>query len=71
MSEPGFILHPEAAQDITEIWEYIVRDSPQAARRVRETVLEVIRSLVPFPIRDTVARTSPAARCVLFARGIT
>jgi plasmid stabilization system protein ParE len=49
MSEPGFILHPEAARDIAEIWEYIGGDSPQAARNVRESILEAIRSLVPFP----------------------
>jgi plasmid stabilization system protein ParE len=34
--EQGFALHPLAAQDITEIWEYIAEDNPQAARRVRE-----------------------------------
>jgi antitoxin ParD1/3/4/toxin ParE1/3/4 len=50
MSE-GFRLHPEAAQDITDIWEYIAGDSPQAARRVREDILEAIRNLVPFPQR--------------------
>ena len=41
MSDPGFILHPEAAQDITEIWEYIASGSPQAARRVRESLVPV------------------------------
>jgi hypothetical protein len=25
---PGFALHPLAAQDITEIWEYMAEDSP-------------------------------------------
>jgi plasmid stabilization system protein ParE len=49
MSDTGFILHPEAAQDIIEIWEYIASDSPQAARRVRESILQAIRNLVPFP----------------------
>jgi len=29
--EPGFALHPLAAQDITEIWEYIAADNPLAA----------------------------------------
>lgn len=38
----GFELHPEAARDITEIWEYIFSDSPMAARRVREEILEAI-----------------------------
>jgi antitoxin ParD1/3/4/toxin ParE1/3/4 len=49
MNGTGFRLHPEAAQDITEIWEYIANDSPHAARRVRESILEAIRNLVPFP----------------------
>ncbi len=44
----GFRLHPEAARDITGIWEYIAKDSPQAARRVREDILEGIRKLVLF-----------------------
>jgi plasmid stabilization system protein ParE len=45
----GFALHPQAAEDITEIWEYIAADSPLAARRVREEILSGIRGLVPFP----------------------
>src|ERR1700687_2444343 len=47
-AEQGFRLHPEAAQDITDIWEFIAEDSPLAARRVREEILEAIRRLVPF-----------------------
>jgi plasmid stabilization system protein ParE len=46
---PGFVLHPEAARDITEIWEYIGKDSPSAAARVREEMLETFRSLAAFP----------------------
>ncbi len=45
----GFELHPGAAQDITEIWEFIAEDNPLAARRVREEILDAIRKLVPFP----------------------
>jgi plasmid stabilization system protein ParE len=44
-----FALHPLAAQDITEIWEYIAADNLLAARRVREEILSSIRALVPFP----------------------
>jgi toxin ParE1/3/4 len=47
--QPGFELHPLAARDITEIWEFIAEDSPLAARRVREDILAAIRVLVPFP----------------------
>jgi plasmid stabilization system protein ParE len=49
MNEPGFELHPLAARDITEIWEYISEDNAAAARRVREDILQAIRALVPFP----------------------
>ncbi len=48
-ADQGFALHPLAAQDITEIWEYIAEDSPLAARRLREEILSAIRGLVPFP----------------------
>jgi plasmid stabilization system protein ParE len=30
-----FLLHPGAAQDITDIWEFIADDNPLAARRVQ------------------------------------
>jgi len=48
-AEQGFALHPLAAQDITDIWEYIAERNPLAARRVREEILSTIRGLVPFP----------------------
>ena len=50
MSEgQGFALHPLAAQDITDIWEFIAEHNPLAGRRVREDILDAIRALVPFP----------------------
>src|SRR5467141_3616052 len=50
MSEgQGFVLHPLAAQDITDIWEFLAETNPQAASRVREDILNAIRALVPFP----------------------
>jgi plasmid stabilization system protein ParE len=50
MSEDqGFVLHPLAAQDITDIWEFIAEDNPLAARYVREDILAAIRGLVSFP----------------------
>jgi len=48
-SDEGFQLHPEAAQDLIEIWEYIAEDNPLAAKRVREDILDAVRKLVPFP----------------------
>jgi plasmid stabilization system protein ParE len=48
-AEQGFKLHPGAASDITSIWEFIAKDNPLAAKRVREDILDAIRKLVPFP----------------------
>jgi plasmid stabilization system protein ParE len=50
-AEQDFALHPLAAQDITEIWEYIAEDNPLAARSVREDIQIAIRGLVSFPHR--------------------
>ena len=49
--DPGFDLHPEAAQDILDIWEFIATDNLQAAGRVRVDILDAIRGLVTFPHR--------------------
>ena len=48
-TSPGFELHPEAAQDILDIWEFIANENVNAAGRVRVDILEAIRALVPFP----------------------
>jgi len=48
-AERGFRLLPGAAQDLTEIWEFIAEDSPLAAERVGSDILDAIRGLVPFP----------------------
>jgi plasmid stabilization system protein ParE len=45
----GVCLHPGAAQDITDIWEFIAEDSPLAARSMREDIMGAIHKLVPFP----------------------
>ncbi|MFZ3201593.1 MAG: type II toxin-antitoxin system RelE/ParE family toxin [Candidatus Acidiferrales bacterium] len=37
--DQGFELHPGAAQDITEIWEFIAEDDPLAAGRLRQGIL--------------------------------
>ena len=66
---PGqrFALHPLAAQDITEIWEYIAADNPAAARRVREEIQTAIRAIVPFP-RAGHRRSDLTSRPLLFIR---
>ena len=45
----GFVLHPDALTDLTEIWEYIATDNLDAADRVLEEIRDAIRALVPFP----------------------
>ena len=62
-TEQGFALHPLAAQDITDIWEYIAQDNPLAARRVREEILSTLRGLVPFPHQGRRRPTSPHGLC--------
>jgi len=49
--ERSFALHPLAAEDILEIWEYIASDNPAAARRFREDILGTIRRVAAFPNR--------------------
>jgi plasmid stabilization system protein ParE len=47
---PSFRLHPGAARDIAEVWQHIAHDNLSAAGRVREEILEAIRSLARFPL---------------------
>ena len=47
--QPDFDLHPGAAEDMTEIWEFIAEDSVLAARRLREEIMDAIAKLVLFP----------------------
>lgn len=56
----GFVLHPQAAQDITDIWEFLAEENPQAARRVREDILPSVRWCL-FPIKAIGGLTSPHA----------
>ena len=41
--------HPEALLDLDEIWEYIARDSLEAADRVTAAILARIDAVAPFP----------------------
>jgi plasmid stabilization system protein ParE len=47
--DQGFELHPGAAQDIAEIWQFIAEDNLIAAARFREDILESIGKLAMFP----------------------
>lgn len=58
----GFILHPEAAQDILDIWEFIAADRPSSAGRIREEILQTIRDLARFRIRDLSGPTEQGSR---------
>jgi antitoxin ParD1/3/4 len=61
----GFELHPGAAQDITEIWQFVANDNPAAATRFRQEILEAIRSLAVFPHQGH-KRTDLTARPLRF-----
>jgi plasmid stabilization system protein ParE len=41
--------HPEASNDLEDIWEFIANDSPIAANRVIADILDTIERLVSFP----------------------
>ena len=45
----SFVLHPEAARDIAEIWGFIAADNLPAAARVRAEILSAIRELTSSP----------------------
>ena len=45
----AFELHPGAANDVTEIWEFIAKDNPAAATRFREGIMGAIRKLATLP----------------------
>lgn len=45
----GYAFHPEAVNDLYDIWEYIAADNIDAADRVREEIFETLRSLARVP----------------------
>jgi toxin ParE1/3/4 len=47
MTEYAF--HPQARDDLGEIWDYIAADNPDAADRIVTEILKAIRAVVPFP----------------------
>ena len=44
-----FRISPEAAANISEIWEFIARDNLEAAERVRQELHDAIQGLVEIP----------------------
>ncbi len=63
----GFQLHPLAAQDVNDIWEFVAAGSLTAAKRVREEILEAIQELVTFPHQGHV-RADLTSRPLRFQR---
>jgi len=61
----GFVLHPDAYNDLDEIWDYIASDNLDAADRVREELYEAMSSLVSFP-RQGHQRSDLTSRPVRF-----
>jgi plasmid stabilization system protein ParE len=54
---PGFVLHPGAATDVGDIWEYIAGDNLGAADRVLAEIYEAIQSLSAFLTKNTSVQT--------------
>jgi plasmid stabilization system protein ParE len=63
----GFEFHPEADNDIAEIWDFMAADSPNDADRVTDDIINVISRLVEFPHQGH-KRIDLTSRPVLFAR---
>ncbi len=45
----GFVFHPEAYEDLDEIWEYIAARDLDAADRLLDEHYAVMRTLASFP----------------------
>ena len=57
----GYILHPDAFDDLDQIRAYIAEDNPDAANRVVTEIFRKIRGLVESPIKAIAAPTSHLA----------
>jgi plasmid stabilization system protein ParE len=45
----GFVLHPDALNDLNEIWNFIAVDNLAAADRFVQEINDTIRAVLPFP----------------------
>jgi plasmid stabilization system protein ParE len=45
----AYDFHPKAEDDFTDIWDFIAADSPDAADRVTDEIIDRIEGLVKFP----------------------
>jgi plasmid stabilization system protein ParE len=61
----SFVLTRQAEQDLTEIWDYIARDSADAADRVIGEIQQAMRRLAEMPNMGHI-REDLADRCYRF-----
>ena len=47
----GFAFHPDALDDLNEVWDFIAADNIDAADRLTLEIFDSIRALVPFPLQ--------------------
>jgi plasmid stabilization system protein ParE len=52
----GFVFHPDALNDLNEIWNFIALDNPPAADRTLVEINDAIRALLPFCERAILGR---------------
>jgi plasmid stabilization system protein ParE len=52
----GFVFHPDALNDLNEIWNFIALDNPPAADRTLLEINNAIRVLLPFRERAILGR---------------
>jgi len=45
----GFAFHPDALNELNEVWDFIAADSIDGADRIVDEIFDSIRALVPFP----------------------
>ena len=45
----GYLLSPEARQDLLDLWEYIAQDSIDAADRIRDALFAAMDRLAEMP----------------------
>jgi len=63
----GYEFHPEAENDINEIWGYIAADNVKAADRVIADIHHPLDALLPFPHQGH-RRTDLTSRPIRFKR---
>jgi plasmid stabilization system protein ParE len=61
-----FILTPRAAQDVSDIWDYIADDSIEAADRVLEALEKAMYICRKTPESDTCVKNWPTAATASF-----